>query len=196
MRLYKYRNLDNFRFFIDIILNNRLFAPSYTNLNDPMEGHYKYKDESMTKEIFNNIHKEKQKLGICSLSECSEIELMWAHYCDGHRGVVIGVEIPDNSNNYDIRKIEYTGLPKVSQPNNDYTKYSDIAKDILTHKHEIWEYEKEVRVFVQGRDYIDATIKEVILGQKMDNRTYSFIKNLIYKINPEIVIQRANIYDL
>ena len=42
---YKYRSVDNFRNFVDIILNNRLYAASYQDLNDPMEGHYYYQRE-------------------------------------------------------------------------------------------------------------------------------------------------------
>ncbi len=37
---YKYRGIKEFRYFVDIILNKRLFAAPYFDLNDPMEGHY------------------------------------------------------------------------------------------------------------------------------------------------------------
>ena len=38
---YKFRSLSNLRYFLDIILNNRLFASTFQNLDDPMEGIYK-----------------------------------------------------------------------------------------------------------------------------------------------------------
>ena len=38
--LYKYRSLENFEFFLDILLNKRLYASSYKDLNDAMEGVY------------------------------------------------------------------------------------------------------------------------------------------------------------
>lgn len=44
MLLYKYRSIENFQFFVDIILNKRLYAARYLDLNDPMEGHYIYAD--------------------------------------------------------------------------------------------------------------------------------------------------------
>ena len=61
-KLYKYRDLKDFRFFIDIILNNRLYAAAYTNLNDPMEGYYRYTTGEPTEEVLEQIKGEKQNL--------------------------------------------------------------------------------------------------------------------------------------
>lgn len=60
--LYKYRSLDNFKFFIDIILNNRLYAAKYKDLNDPMEGQYYYQNGELNKTIRDRIRKEKGTL--------------------------------------------------------------------------------------------------------------------------------------
>ena len=38
MILYKYRSLSNFEHVADIILNDRLYCPTYEELNDPFEG--------------------------------------------------------------------------------------------------------------------------------------------------------------
>lgn len=35
---YKYRSLSNLRYFLDILINKRLYMASYSELNDPMEG--------------------------------------------------------------------------------------------------------------------------------------------------------------
>lgn len=40
MHYYKFRSLQNLRFFLDIIINERLYAAKYDELNDPMEGAY------------------------------------------------------------------------------------------------------------------------------------------------------------
>ena len=192
--LYKYRNLNDFRFFVDIVLNNRLFAASYTNLNDPMEGYYRYTTGELTEEILDAIKGEKQKLGICSLSRRNDIELMWSHYCDGHKGLVIGVEI--DSSKYEITPIEYNGLSDISNADTFNRSYQEIAKSILTNKHNIWSYEEEVRAFVEGSNFIDVNVREIILGQKMDTRTQSFIRKLVGKINPDINIRVSNIYDI
>ena len=39
---YKYRSLSNLKRFIDILINNRLYAAKYIELNDPMEGFFLY----------------------------------------------------------------------------------------------------------------------------------------------------------
>ena len=41
--LYKYKSLDNLMWILDIILNKRLYAAKYTELNDPMEGIFKHR---------------------------------------------------------------------------------------------------------------------------------------------------------
>lgn len=195
--LYKYRDINNFRYFVDIILNNRLFASSYTDLNDPMEGHYRYITSNITDEAFKHINSEKKKLGICSLSQSPDIELMWSHYCDGHRGLVIGIEIEENkTTNYDIQPIIYNGLPNIFEGSTILGHYDLIAKKILTNKHEIWKYEKEVRVFVEGSRYVKVVVKEIILGQKMDTRTQSFITKLVTSINSNISVKRSTVYNL
>ena len=40
MILYKYRSLTDWKFLIDILMNNQLFAAGFESLNDPMEGRY------------------------------------------------------------------------------------------------------------------------------------------------------------
>ena len=48
-RYYKFRGLQDLKRFIDIILNKRLYASRYGELNDPMEGVY------MTDSLNSNI---------------------------------------------------------------------------------------------------------------------------------------------
>ena len=38
--LYKYRTLDDFQFVLDILVNKRLYAATFEEMNDPMEGFY------------------------------------------------------------------------------------------------------------------------------------------------------------
>ena len=35
---YKYRSLSNLRYFLDILINKRLYMASYSELNDPIKG--------------------------------------------------------------------------------------------------------------------------------------------------------------
>lgn len=128
--LYKYRSLRDFKFFIDIILKQRLYSSPYFELNDPMEGQYLYNRGELSKELVQAIKGEKEKFRICSLSKEPEHPLMWAHYADGHKGVVIGVTV--NKDKYDVRPVIYSDeLPNI----NTGTYISlETAKDILCHK--------------------------------------------------------------
>lgn len=187
MILYKYRSLNNFRFFTDIILNQRLYAATFFELNDPMEGHYFYHSGEVDFDIRKKILYEKKKIRICSLSRDHDNELMWSHYAEGHRGVVIGIEIKDQ-NNYNLRSISYDGLALLTQQNiNSYSTF-----EFLSHKLEIWKYEKEERIFSPNK-YIPIFIKEVLIGRRMSKQDKGFIKKFINKINPDILIK--NVYN-
>ena len=183
--LYKYRGIKELRYFVDIVLNQRLYAAPYFDLNDPMEGHYLYNKGELDSDVRNLIKGQKQKLRICSLSRVNDNELMWAHYSEGHRGVAIGVEI--NKNKHDVRPVEYDGLPQVGMLN----IHNSTAREILSHKLAVWSYEEEVRVFTDGKQYVDAEIKEVLLGRSMSTQDIGFVKKLVGSINPNIEVKNA-----
>ncbi len=185
---YKYRGISNFRFFTDIILKKRLYAAPYFDLNDPMEGRYIYSGSIGQKDekIIRLIKGEKENLKICSLSRNPNIELMWSHYSDGHRGVVIGVEVDETR--YTMRDIEYDGLYNFNSHSSRET-----AIDILSHKNEVWDYEEEVRVFIHRKKYIAVKVREVICGSRMSPQDYGFIRDLVEKIDPRIEIKKQEI---
>lgn len=184
--LYKYRNLDNFRYFVDIVLKNRLYAARYKDLNDPMEGQYYYKTGELNQTIRNRLLEDKTGLRLCSLSKVKNNLLMWSHYTNGHRGVVIGLKVTDSD--CVIKPIHYDGLASIHQQ--DFNEQTVI--EILSHKLAVWNYEEEVRVFVNNRYFITIEISEVITGLAMSNADFGFIRELVGKINPKIKIVKAS----
>jgi len=180
--LYKYRSLardtNDFKRFVEIILKKRLYAAKYEELNDPMEGVYycRQRRNEMNKLIRTKLNTGKR---ICSLSKTRNNLLMWSHYADGHKGVILGVVIDQHK--YDIRKIKYDGKKFAS--NKNYV--SNKAEEILSHKADCWEYEKEWRVFAFN-DYIDVEIKEIILGSQMKPDDKTLVKEIVKRINPQI----------
>jgi hypothetical protein len=184
--LYKYRSLRDFKFFVDIILNQRLFAAPYFDLNDPMEGHYIYDGGENSRELVSIIKGEKDQVRICSLSRTPSDHLMWAHYADGHRGVVIEVDVDKSI--YDVRSVLYSGMKHVG----GYQLF-ETAKDILSQKNEFWEYEQEERVFVINNPYIDVKIKRIILGTRINRDDEMLIERLVKKISPKTKILNSNI---
>jgi hypothetical protein len=184
--LYKYRSLENFKNFVDILLNNRLFASKYKDLNDPMEGQYYYQHGLLDKSIRDILKDEKSELRICSLSRSRNNELMWSHYADGQKGVAIGLRIDDNK--YTVKPILYNGLANLQNQNLN----EQSAIEILSHKLEVWNYEQEERAFVRDKHFIEVKIEEIITGRTMGNSDFGMIRELVDKINPEIKIVKAN----
>lgn len=183
--LYKYRSLDNFKNFVDILLKNRLYAARYKDLNDPMEGQYYYQSGTLSQSVRSKILQEKGELRICSLSKVYTNELMWSHYTNGQRGVAIGVEI--DRNKYSVRPIQYNGIVSIRQQD-----FSDqTAMEILSHKLEVWSYEQEERVFIRDKHFIDVKVKTLITGRAMSPQDFGFIRDLINHINPDIEIIKA-----
>ena len=64
---FKFRSLQDLRRFVDIILNKRLFASRYNELNDPMEG--VYLTDPRNREVIRLLKTEKYRTRVCSLSK-------------------------------------------------------------------------------------------------------------------------------
>ena len=129
--LYKYRSLNNFKYFVDIILNNRLYASPYFDLNDPMEGYYLYPNGKYSDSILKKIKGEKEKIRICSLTRYENNELMWAHYADGHGGICLGFSVRDNDFFSRAMSVKYKSIyPHI----NLYTATDDDQINVLLTK--------------------------------------------------------------
>lgn len=181
LMFYKYRGISKLEYILNIFLNNKMYAAKYDQLNDPMEGYYHYETSKTISGIIEAIKSGKDKIKICSLSKKDNEPLMWAHYADGHKGIVIGVKI---KNEYDIRLIKYEGLETIDA--NQIDNFRETAIKVLSHKNKIWEYENEVRVFTEKEDFIKVDIIKVIFGSKMKKEKKTFLKNIIRKINEKI----------
>lgn len=177
---YKFRSLQNLKRFIDIILNERLYASKYDELNDPMEG--VYLTDPANGNIIRLLRTEKYKTRICSLSRDYRHTLLWSHYADSHTGCCIEVsavnerEIPTP-----VRYIEH--IPIVSD--------MQEGKELLSHKSTVWEYEKEVRYF-RKTSYLNIRIYRIIFGMRVSEDDYRFYEKLIHAINPMIEVCRIN----
>lgn len=188
MILYKYRSLDNFKNFIDIVLNNRIYASKYFELNDPMEGLYIYNEGTINEDMVREIKSEKSQLKICSFSQTPKSTLMWSHYANGHKGVVIGVKVKPN---HEVHTVNYGGLSLVKHAHQNGSH--ETAKSILTHKLEAWDYEEEKRIFVENGNYADVKIEKIILGSRITSVDKKLVKGIVAKINPEIVITESDV---
>lgn len=187
--LYKYRTLGNYKFFIDIILNQQLYAAQYKDLNDPMEGQYLYSYGSSQK-VIDDIRRSKQEIRIVSLSRKNNIPLMWSHYANGARGVAIGVNVVDTS--YKLKRINYREKLLNLDAYSSKTP-GKIAQTILSQKHSIWKYEEEERIFIDdGNQFVKVEVKEIITGSNMKDKEFEFLKSLVNRIDSSISIKKAS----
>jgi len=62
--LYKYKTIGSFRFLLDIIVNQRLYAAKYNKLNDPMEGLFWYNPELFPQQFVDEIKSDERHLKV------------------------------------------------------------------------------------------------------------------------------------
>ncbi len=174
---HKFRSLNNIRHFLDILVNTRLYAARYDELNDPMEGAYLI--NRYNENIIRLLKTRKDKTRICSLSTDYKHTLLWTHYAEGHKGCCIEI-IPKN---WDVLEpINY--VDDLPTANNDTE-----GRELLSHKSKLWQYEQEVRLFTKS-SYCKVDIRQILFGCKISDVDYKFYERLIHVINPEIIVRK------
>jgi hypothetical protein len=201
--LYKYRSVANIRntnhndykYFVDIIKKNRLYAALFTELKsyDENEGSYET-SKKMIHEVLKKIKDKKMNIGICSLSKSANNKYLWKKYAADYEGIVIEVGIDTDVPEIQIRTVQYGQLYSLKKEDiidneNELTK---IAMCILTHKKKECEKEEEERVFVINKNgsynkndpYIkNVKIKKIILGKKIKKEDEERITKLLKEKN-------------
>ncbi|MET7012852.1 DUF2971 domain-containing protein [Uliginosibacterium flavum] len=190
MLLYKYRTFEQLEFLLDIIVSERLYCSSYSNLNDPFEGMLFHMKRGFIS-FRGNFHPASQKSvravspvkdafilkdepRVCSLSSDPTDVKLWSFYAAGHTGVTVEI---DFDNITDALKVEYEDtLP-------DYSE-SGIAllepKNVLLRKTKAWEYESEYRIINDVAYYpISGRVKRVLIGHKASEDRYCLLKKLL-----------------
>jgi len=183
---YKYRNIngENWKYLLDIILNNQLYCAKYHELNDPMEGYYITK-ENIPQLLKDYIFNQKGNYRICALAKEDTNKLLWAHYADGFKGIAIGLKTKEL-----VRAVNYNGLheldEKLRYQNQDITS-------IFFNKMQEWEYENEMRVVLKNsRGYIKIEVVEIIFGLRIDKNLKELLISLIQGLNRNITIKQQN----
>lgn len=145
-RFFKYKSLRNFEFILDIILKERLYAASYYELNDPMEGVIKV-DSTIPKERESEWESFIEELRITCFTKDKENLLMWSHYGDGGKGCLIEFELLDGQK---YHKVSYLKKPTINNLNFNAEK----AFEILQHKDKPWKYEAEYRCIQKNENFL------------------------------------------
>ncbi len=189
--LYKYKTIDNWKYILDIFIKKRLYAAKYTELNDPMEGQYFYKGNAEVRELEKKLREEKQIIGICSFSKNYNSTLMWSHYANSHRGIVLGVRIGEKACR--IEEVKYVdSIAKIDITNN-WPRFK--AQEILTYKLSAWNYENEYRVIGYMKK-VRVEVVELFLGCKIRTDDEEIIKSLAEKYLNDVKIRKMKKEDL
>ncbi|MCK5599603.1 hypothetical protein KAI78_08260 [bacterium] len=148
VKLYKFRGLvekEEFSRAEEIIKTGKLYCAPFTELNDPMEGVYKFKYK---RNIIKDIYNEKQSYRICCLSgEKALLKIpMWGYYANGFKGVAIEFEVKEKHHlptkvNYKKKLIEFKDQC-----------VKDFVQSVLTMKFLDWEHEEEYRFLFKDSD--------------------------------------------
>lgn len=170
------RQLDKGR--IDRILNQNIEAFIFAYRNFP---------DQFVEYFLLPFQKKVRDFGICCFSEKYDDVLMWSHYANSHKGIVLEF----NENKLDksillanskvnmtvIDKIKYSSTCPLIKISGDLQATSDSIKDIVYTKSESWKYESEVRIIsnTTGRHYFDLScINSIYLGTRFEEENLLF----------------------
>lgn len=181
--LYKFRGVSNLRWLIDIIMRQRLYAASYDELNDPMEGYFLF-DPNTDADVKARLRDMRKRTGICSLSKNYTNTLMWSFYGEDHKGICIKLAV--TSKDWIYREIHYDSILPV------ITDDVDKFLDLLSSKSNHWRYEDEVRyirVFdsqekMRKSRFISIYIDAIYLGYKMNDKDVAYYTKLFHSLLP------------
>jgi hypothetical protein len=166
VKLYKYKSLTNLWHVLDLVLNRRLFCADWRTLNDPLEGRYELflgvKDAEHQVYMLEGIKKTRDEYKIASLSATATNFLLWSHYADGHKGVAIEVDVPEN--HPDLTQVIYSPFSSV------FTRLAELEEDmrhLFNGKTPEWEYEKEYRIITKKRYFnLPSEPSRILIGPK------------------------------
>lgn len=168
-----------------------------SRFNDPFDSvlhfrgngteHERRQCEQMAQRVFE--HRDKTN-GVLCFSETWRDHVLWSHYADKHRGLVIVIRRPDGVDLNTVRYFRRRTSILISDLKDDSKKSRLLAafKESHSIKSAVWEYEKEVRLVVDlsacvssdDQHFLPISISEfggVILGLRC-NHTPAEIRDL------------------
>ena len=117
---------------------------------------------------------------------------MWSHYTDDHKGICIEVLVDEtlcNQENIDIIEITYMkSIITIADPSID-------VGSLLNRKLSPWKYEKEIRLFSNGRNIQKkiGKITRIILGPSISDNNKELISTYISDRNIKTTQAKINL---
>jgi hypothetical protein len=185
MILYKFKSLTprkEFERVTETLLEKRLYCPTPSELNDPIEGllgatvpdSSNINDMNQYLQTARFWHKHQGLLNrhrLCSFSKEPDSMLMWTYYSGGHSGICIEVDMSEYSRR--IKKVKYiSDLSKID---------TSSIEALLTQKLPAWRHEKEYRIILEKDSetkYIRAKFNKVLIAIGIDAKYISRVLRL------------------
>lgn len=208
-RLYRHRPLDTSEKFereIEAIARRQLHFAVFEKLNDPMEGLSRrslgFRQKDVAKKTYNRILNSKEKVGICSLSETSNSELMWAHYSANYSGICIGYRtealLSGLDNSVSLIRIQYADRsPLLTML--DAQKITTAVRKILSFKNARWQYEREWRL-LSGKPGLfrigdSNCVTSIYMGSRIKRSHRATIEKLVSKTSIRLFLMKVSDYE-
>lgn len=167
MRVYHFLNKQ---YGLDNLKKKRLKIAKIMSLNDPFELLSVNLSNSLLRIAVNETKVELSKnRGLLYFSKSWRTPVQWAHYSDNHKGICIGVDVPDSH----LVKINYVSKRLIPKKIDE-----QFMLKLLSTKFSHWRYEKEYRTLVSLEEKIDGYYfmkfspelipKQVIVGAMSD----------------------------
>lgn len=184
-KLYKYRSLESLEFTLDILMNERLYCAEYRDLNDPLEGAFY---GIVSQGALGRIGVNEAPIGgsrrsidhtnleayegiltggtrVCSLSASLSETRLWSYYADGHRGIAIEIELPEET----PQLYEVTYGPSLEKKFVGVGHVPD-AQEVLSAKTAHWSHENEFRLITTDEYFsISGKIRSVYMGWRVSD---------------------------
>lgn len=155
--LYRFRSLGvndpkKFKQELDALVSGYVFCPSYSAMNDPMEGSHResalLKESKFHERRRNQVETALATFGIASFSEVRDHELMWAHYAGNYSGMCVEYDVRRLLKNLpdDHEMVRMTYNEKAPILYRDQETAENKAKLILSCKSWRWSGEREWRL--------------------------------------------------
>jgi hypothetical protein len=151
-------------FAVKALRDRRLKMARINELNDPLQlcaGSFSNSDTQSKLETFKNRMNE--QYGVVCFSKSYDDPVLWSHYADDHRGVVLVFEIPDEQAIAAHYQPECFRLDVDAAMQRGGFTESDLPA-LIAAKFSSWRYENEVRMTCALNDHfcqIDAKRKKV-----------------------------------
>jgi len=165
---------------------------------------------SESNDIFRN------KMIVKCFTSKNDSILMWSHYAQNHKGICLGLEVSqysqdpslyllelDKINIYNGKPTKFLPIDKISYPVSDeipeFNPFETVKQiNYLTTKHKDWQYEQEYRCIMpyeslntQYVNFKKENLKEIIFGIESSSKDIENIKQILDTYYPNIDCLKA-----